>query len=369
MSAPQPEMAQLFAERLRLARKMRKMSQRDLGVKAGIPFSSIGHFETGMRTPTIETLRRLGQALNVSTDYLLGHTLNFATETTGARGDYFSEQVTEARRFFLKHNQAPHHINVLSGGIETCTKDYVIRRDAFPYYCLEYVLRGHGEVRLDGESHALTTGRVFFYRPYMPHEIVGDPDDPLVKYFVVISGDGVEAALEASRIGVGGVVQVFPPDVLTGLFDELVAVGMRAGSRCETMCAKMLECLTLELADVVAPIEDDGVARFETYQRCRRMVQDNFLRLSTSAEIAGVCGIEESELVRLFRQFCSHSPEQYLLRLKMNYAAGCLQNPDARVSAVADSVGYGGDPYRFASAFNAVLGLSPDMFREMSRAS
>ena len=62
----------IFQERLRAAREMRKWSQSDLGGRAGLPPSSIAHFESGSRKPSFDTLRRLANALEVTTDYLLG---------------------------------------------------------------------------------------------------------------------------------------------------------------------------------------------------------------------------------------------------------------------------------------------------------
>jgi transcriptional regulator with XRE-family HTH domain len=62
----------IFRERLRQARDLRDWSQGDLGEKAGMPPSSIAHFEAGSRKPSFDTLRRLANALDVTTDYLLG---------------------------------------------------------------------------------------------------------------------------------------------------------------------------------------------------------------------------------------------------------------------------------------------------------
>ncbi len=62
----------LFQERLRAARDLRKWSQGELAEKAGMPPSSIAHFESGSRKPSFDTLRRLANALEVTTDYLLG---------------------------------------------------------------------------------------------------------------------------------------------------------------------------------------------------------------------------------------------------------------------------------------------------------
>jgi len=71
MNEPQP--SEIFKERLKTAREQfRKWSQSDLAARAGLPPSSIAHFETGSRKPSFDTLRRLANALEVTTDYLLG---------------------------------------------------------------------------------------------------------------------------------------------------------------------------------------------------------------------------------------------------------------------------------------------------------
>lgn len=70
-----------FPERLRAARDRRGVSQADLAAKSGFEPSAISHFESGRRSPSFENLRRLADALNVSTDYLLGR-----DEHVGAAG-------------------------------------------------------------------------------------------------------------------------------------------------------------------------------------------------------------------------------------------------------------------------------------------
>tara|TARA_X000001316_G_C912563_1_gene27568 strand:+ start:129 stop:485 length:357 start_codon:yes stop_codon:yes gene_type:complete len=62
----------IFRERLKAARDLRQWSQSELAKKADMPPSSIAHFESGSRKPSFATLRKLANALEVSTDYLLG---------------------------------------------------------------------------------------------------------------------------------------------------------------------------------------------------------------------------------------------------------------------------------------------------------
>jgi transcriptional regulator with XRE-family HTH domain len=63
---------EVFAKRLRAAREIRGLGQAQLAEKAGLPSSSISHFEAGARKPSFDNLRRLATALDVTTDYLLG---------------------------------------------------------------------------------------------------------------------------------------------------------------------------------------------------------------------------------------------------------------------------------------------------------
>jgi transcriptional regulator with XRE-family HTH domain len=72
----EPKPSEIFMERLRAARELRQWSQSDLATRAGMPPSSIAHFETGTRKPSFDTLRRLANALEVTTDYLLGRAEN-----------------------------------------------------------------------------------------------------------------------------------------------------------------------------------------------------------------------------------------------------------------------------------------------------
>jgi len=62
----------VFPERLKTARETRKLTQEGLAKLANLQPSAISHFETGTRKPSFDNLRRLADALDVTTDYLLG---------------------------------------------------------------------------------------------------------------------------------------------------------------------------------------------------------------------------------------------------------------------------------------------------------
>lgn len=61
-----------FAVRLRACRLSAELTQEQLALRAGLHPSAISHFESGRRTPSLDNLIYLVQALGVSADRLLG---------------------------------------------------------------------------------------------------------------------------------------------------------------------------------------------------------------------------------------------------------------------------------------------------------
>jgi transcriptional regulator with XRE-family HTH domain len=60
-----------FPQRLRELRRQKNLSQSALGEKAGVHYTHISKYERGVSTPSLETIRGLADALDVSTDFLM----------------------------------------------------------------------------------------------------------------------------------------------------------------------------------------------------------------------------------------------------------------------------------------------------------
>ncbi|MHA7060249.1 helix-turn-helix domain-containing protein [Aquimarina sp. M1] len=61
-----------FGDRITLVRKQKKISQSELGKLANVSGDIVGKYERNEMKPSIETARRLANALNVTLDYLVG---------------------------------------------------------------------------------------------------------------------------------------------------------------------------------------------------------------------------------------------------------------------------------------------------------
>jgi transcriptional regulator with XRE-family HTH domain len=83
-----------FGSRLQRFREIRNLTQAELGRRAGMAAASVSHFETGQRSPSLESLVKLADALEISTDALLG------------RAELDQDSGTKIDPIFLRASQA-----------------------------------------------------------------------------------------------------------------------------------------------------------------------------------------------------------------------------------------------------------------------
>ena len=94
--------------------------------------------------------------------------------------NYFSAQVSDARRFYLELNPggrgARRQMTVTGGGWERCRFDYEIHRSGFACPIIEFVARGSGTLTLGERQYELRPGAVFVYGQGTSHQIKTSPE-------------------------------------------------------------------------------------------------------------------------------------------------------------------------------------------------
>jgi len=276
---------------------------------------------------------------------------------------FYSTQVLKAQRFYFDVHAREHQgVAVVCGGLEHCEPDFRIDREDFPFYSIEYVARGRGELILNGNTFPLVAGTVFAYGPDIPHVITSDPKDRMVKYFVDFRGPRALSLLQTYALNPGEVVHASSPTQILRIFDDLIHNGQNVSRYSDLICATILEYLVLKVAETTVADDFAGTAAFSTYQTCREYIRENCLSLQTLSQIAEACHIDEAYLCRLFKRFGDLSPYKFLSRLKLNIAAGRLQGPDATIKEIAFELGFS-SPFHFSRAFKKAYGVSPDTFR------
>ena len=104
----------------------------------------------------------------------------------------FATQIAEARYYYPGlPRAAPRGVAVVCAGWEICRADYELDRRTFPWVVVELVVRGQGELEIDGRRYLLRPGALFCYGPTTSLRITSNPEHSFLKYFVGFSGPEV----------------------------------------------------------------------------------------------------------------------------------------------------------------------------------
>lgn len=275
---------------------------------------------------------------------------------------FISKQVLDGRYFFLDLSPAPKaELAIVCGGKERCSATYEIDRNDFPYYAVEFVAEGEGELSIGGGRYRLLPGSVFAYGPGIPFQIRSRGNKSLVKYFVTFTGTYAPQLAKNSGLIPSSPQQLLRTRWVHDVYEQLLEAGTYSRRVARRHCTLLLRLLALRLeADARSFVETSSTA-FETYCRCRRHIEENFRNLISVHDVAKNCDVASAYLSRLFQRFSQEGPYQYLIRLKMDLAADLFAKSDVSVGEVSRRLGFV-DPYHFSRVFKRVHGISPKTF-------
>lgn len=83
----------IFSERISFLLSQKKLSQKELAIKAGVTESAMSYYVKGDRTPRGTVLTKIANALNCSTDYLLGNEPEFVNKEDGKPLNYLQRNL------------------------------------------------------------------------------------------------------------------------------------------------------------------------------------------------------------------------------------------------------------------------------------
>lgn len=288
--------------------------------------------------------------------------IDFPTEDA----PFFSKQVMSPKRFFrtvIEDFSLP--LQVIAGGRESCAEGYSINRKNFPYYAFEFVTSGRGILTLNKNTYDLFPGTVFLYGPGTPHSIQNCLSQPLVKYFATFTGIRASFLLHEKLELIGKVVHSTEPSMVLHTFEDLVESGLKNSLYSTKICSTLLELLLYKIADSSLDQKEIYSSAFQTYQKCRNIIEQDFLEIFDLTQAAERCCLNESYLCRLFKRFDHRSPYKFLMQLKITHAAEVLLTNKGTIKELSFRMGFS-DQYHFSRAFKQVLGFSPREYLKMS---
>ena len=251
-------------------------------------------------------------------------------------------------------------LRVLAGQIEQCEPTKKPKRRICSYIIIHYVISGkgyyNGQLLTRGQGFITYTGD---YQEYYP-----DARDPWKYIWINIFGDDGEQLLEKCMFPKES--GVFDFSYFENLYEICAAVfkpdfsheGFLNTNRiyAEALCKVILSLNVNESGT-------DEESREKWVRQAKSYIRSNYHRALKVEDVAAMLHIDRKYLRNLFVQYTGESTQQYIIRVRMQHAKEYLQQTDAGISTIANSVGYD-DVMAFSKMFKKHVGVSPSQFRK-----
>ena len=244
---------------------------------------------------------------------------------------------------FLLSDQHFRDINPVDCGWERCEPSHSFGPTARMYWLLHFVVSGSGVFESGGVRHPVRGGQMFVIRPLETTFYQADEHDPWEYIWI-----GFTTALTLpAPLREQAVVQ---HSGLGSLFSSVLRLRTMTQGRELFLCGQVYQLLSL--LSERQPLENDYVEQAQTY------LASNYMQDVSISGLAARLGLNRSYFSTLFRQQTGFSPQQYLLRCRMEHARELLCSHAFTPGEAALAVGYP-DIFAFSRMFKRYYGVSP----------
>lgn len=264
--------------------------------------------------------------------------------------------------FFEAEPNDTQELTIVFGGYEKCASDYEIKRKTYPYYILEFPLRGQCQLTIQGRSFELKKGTLAGFAPGTPHHYRCEPKNPMEHIFIAFTGLSAKALFQKSTLLTHNHLILSKPGESLYLAEAILQKGLEKTEYSQHLCCCYLRALLLEQAANLSQLGQASSISKATYQTCRKYIDDHFSLFQSPADVAEMCGINIRYLSRLFKKYSNTTTYDYITGLKMNKAASLLLISNFSINQISKKIGFE-DPYHFSRNFKKFHGLSPKHYR------
>ncbi|MES2307594.1 MAG: AraC family transcriptional regulator [Verrucomicrobiota bacterium] len=252
-------------------------------------------------------------------------------------------------------------VKILCAGREKVLPTYQISRKKFVCYGLEFVAEGRGKLRFKNKTQEIGPGDLFLYGPTSPHEILTDPQRPLIKYFVDFFGNESTHWFKQCGLKPEKIIRIAELESTRDLFENLIREGRKPTSARNLICLDYLHLIFLKARTSISSRQHYSSRAFEVFEKSRRLIESRFRELKSLQDLGREMKMDPSHLCRLYQRFREDSPYASLVRKKMDVAAELLVTRQILIKEAAHAVGFE-DPFHFSRIFTRYFGESPKAF-------
>ncbi len=252
-------------------------------------------------------------------------------------------------------------------GIEACKPGYAFGPYVREDYVIHFVLSGRGKYRVEGrEELSLSAGNLFLISPGVRTWYQADVEEPWS--YAWVGFNGYRAQEFVHKIGFSDKKLVLrlehldeAVDCIRRMLDARALTDVNELTRISELY-KLFSILVRERPERRDTQQGDYASR--QYVHCAvNYMSANYANRLQIDDIANTLGISRGYLTSCFKKHMDISPQEFLIRLRMEKAAYLLSHTTDPIGQISDQVGYN-DQLSFSKAFKQHYQMSPKAYRE-----
>ncbi|MDS0527052.1 AraC family transcriptional regulator [Clostridium sp. SHJSY1] len=265
---------------------------------------------------------------------------------------------------FLTGNQEGVDLIVYQGGMEKCKESHSYGPAVRDHFLIHYILEGSGTFYVDGKSYKLHKNQGFLICPDVITYYEANDKTPWTYTWIGFRGIKAENYLEFA--GLDRYNPIF--EYKQSNFVEKCFENMREAAKLKYGRELRLQgLLSIFLSELIEKAEKNvelGSSYKDIYiKKTLQYIDRNFARKIKISEIAESIGLNKNYFSSFFRENFGISPQEYLIKYRINKACELMKNEALTISDISRSVGYN-DPLAFSKIFKKVKGKSPKKYRQ-----
>ena len=257
--------------------------------------------------------------------------------------------------------------SVYQYGEEACEGGHAFGPFVRDHFLLHFVTSGKGVFATEDKEYTVGAGEGFLISPDKVTAYRADTVAPWHYFWIGFSGESAEGLLK--EIGLSPTTPVFSfhdTAVLKSIFDRVHFLP-EDSVKAQLSLVSVLYALLSGIEAKRDKSERGAYRLFHTGKEYADMaalyIEQRYASHITVGALSAHLGLHRSYFSTLFKKHYGVSPQEYLLRVRMERARLLLRGETISVADIARTVGYE-DPLLFSRLFHKSVGVSPSEYRK-----
>lgn len=267
---------------------------------------------------------------------------------------------------YLEHkNEEQLDLFLCQCGVEICSPKHSFGPAVRDHYLIHYILEGEGYYLVNGKRYNIKKNQGFLICPNTLTYYEASSENPWSYVWIGFNGLKAKKYLNSANLNEDNLIFEYSKDnnTLRSYINEILKLkNMSFQNKLKTEGLLYLFLSELvENATYKKPMIENQTDIY--IRKAIEYIEHNYINDIKVIDIANFIGINRSYFFTIFKKKLDVSPQEFLLKYRMEKAYTLLEDDKLSISDIARSVGYK-DPLGFSKIFKKVNGVSPKLYRK-----